>query len=139
MVLLFTIGCFSKAVYIPLLLLVILLPEYQKMSNKNKIFLWGGIALIVMLVMMTFVLPTLTSTVARDLSFGGDSRGGDTGSVRQIISMVKHPWASIKLMLGSIIQLDNFRNLGYSSADNYFFGNLMFLNFAEAGILSDKF
>lgn len=41
-------------------------------------------------------------------------------------------------MLGSIIQLDNFRNLGYSSADNYFFGNLMFLNFAEAGILSDK-
>lgn len=138
MVLLFTIGCFSKAVYIPLLLLVILLPEYQKMSNKNKIFLWGGIALIVMLVMMTFVLPTLTSTVARDLSFGGDSRGGDTGSVRQIISMVKHPWASIKLMLGSIIQLDNFRNLGYSSADNYFFGNLMFLNFAEAGILSDK-
>ena len=108
------------------------------MSAKNKVLLWSGILLVVMLVMMTFVLPTITSTVSRDLSFGGDSRGGDTSTVRQIISMVKHPIASVKLMLGSIVKFDNFRNLGYSAADNYFFGNLMFLNFASRGILGDK-
>ena len=39
--------------------------------------------------------------------------------------------ASIKLMVKSIFELDNFRNLGYPEADNYFFGNLMFLNFAK--------
>lgn len=138
MVALFTIGCFSKAVYIPLVLLTILLPTYQKLSKKNKVLLWGGVLLLVMLVMMTFVLPTLTSTVSRDLSFGGDSRGGDTSTVRQLISMIKHPWASVKLMLGSVIQFDNFRNLGYSSADDYFFGNLMFLNFGSIGILTDR-
>lgn len=138
MILLFTVGSFSKAVYIPLMLIMILLPVYQKMSAKNKVFLWSGVFLVVLLVMMTFVLPTLTSTVSRDLTFRGDSRGGDTSTVRQIISMVKHPVASIKLMLSSVIQFDNFRNLGYSSADNYFFGNLMFLNFASCGILGDK-
>ena len=63
--------------------------------------------------MLTFVLPTLTSTMAGDLSFGGDSRGGATSVVGQLVSMVKHPMASIKLMVKSIFELDNFRNLFY--------------------------
>ena len=73
-----------------------------------------------------------------NITFGGDSRGGDTGVVRQIVSMIKHPWASVKLMLVSVFKFDNFRNLGYDTADNFFFGNLMCLNFAHNGILSDK-
>lgn len=52
--------------------------------------------------------------------------------------MVKHPLASIRLMFGSIFQLDNFRNLGNIDSDNYFFGNLMFLNYASRGTLADK-
>lgn len=138
MVFLFSVGCFSKAVYIPLILIILLLPMIKKASRKKKLILGIGILLILGLVMMTFVLPTLTSTVAKNVTFGGDSRGGDTGVVRQLISMIKHPWASVKLMLGSVIKLDNFRNLGYPEADNYFFGNLMFFNLASHGILSDK-
>ena len=138
MVFLFSVGCFSKAVYIPLILIILLLPTIKKASRKKKLILGTGILLILGLVMMTFVLPTLTSTVAKNVTFGGDSRGGDTGVVRQLISMIKHPWASVKLMLGSVIKLDNFRNLGYPEADNYFFGNLMFFNLASHGILSDK-
>lgn len=138
MVFLFSVGCFSKAVYIPLILIILLLPTIKKASRKKKLILGIGILLILGLVMMTFVLPTLTSTVAKNVTFGGDSRGGDTGVVRQLISMIKHPWASVKLMLGSVIKLDNFRNLGYPEADNYFFGNLMFFNLASHGILSDK-
>lgn len=138
MVFLFSVGCFSKAVYIPLILIILLLPTIKKASRKKKLILGTGILLILGLVMMTFVLPTLTSTVAKNVTFGGDSRGGDTGVVRQLISMIKHPWASVKLMLGSVIKLDNFRNLGYPEADNYFFGNLMFFNLASYGILSDK-
>ena len=138
MILLFVIGCFSKAVYIPLILILLILPMVKLKSKKKKIIFWIGLLTVLALVMMTFVLPTLTSTVAKNVSFGGDARGGDTGVVRQIISMIKHPWASIKLMLSSVVQLDNFRNLGYAEADNYFFGNLMFVNFASRGILNDK-
>ncbi len=138
MILLFVIGCFSKAVYIPLILILLILPIVKQKSKKKKAIFWIGLLIVFALVMMTFVLPTLTSTVTKNVSFGGDARGGDTGVVRQIISMIKHPWASIKLMLSSVVQLDNFRNLGYAEADNYFFGNLMFLNFASHGILNDK-
>ena len=138
MVLLFAIGCFSKAVYIPMILIMLILPIASTQKKKDKIIVWTMILCITCLVMLTFVLPTLTSTMAGDLSFGGDSRGGATSVVGQLVSMVKHPMASIKLMVKSIFELDNFRNLGYPEADNYFFGNLMFLNFANLGILTDK-
>lgn len=138
MVLLFAIGCFSKAVYIPMILIMLILPIASTKKKKDKIIVWTMILCITCLVMLTFVLPTLTSTMAGDLSFGGDSRGGATSVVGQLVSMVKHPMASIKLMVKSIFELDNFRNLGYPEADNYFFVNLMFLNFANLGILTDK-
>ena len=138
MVLLFAIGCFSKAVYIPMILIMLILPIASTKKKKDKIIVWTMILCITCLVMLTFVLPTLTSTMAGDLSFGGDSRGGATSVVGQLVSMVKHPMASIKLMVKSIFELDNFRNLGYPEADNYFFGNLMFLNFANLGMLTDK-
>ncbi len=88
--------------------------------------------------MATFVLPVISNTVSGNIAYGGDSRGGDTSVVRQLVSMVKHPLASIRLMFGSIFQLDNFRNLGNIDSDNYFFGNLMFLNYASRGTLADK-
>lgn len=138
MVLSFIVGSLSKAVYIPVILLVLLTPKYQACGRKKKIMLWSGILLIFGIMMATFVLPTLINIISGNLSFGGDSRGGDTGAVGQLISMVKHPLASIKLMLQSVFQFDNFRNLGTDATDNYFFGNLMFLNFASLGILEDK-
>lgn len=133
MILLFTIGSFSKAVYIPIILLVTLLPALKELPRKSRVAICTGIFLVFILVMITFVLPTLTSTVTRDLSLGGDARGGDTNIVGQMISMIKHPWASIKLMLGNITSLDNFRNLGSVDRDNFFFGNLLFLNLAGIG------
>lgn len=138
MTILFVVGCFSKAVYIPMILIMLVLPVAFTKKKKSRIIVWTMILCIACLVMLTFVMPTLTSTMAGDLSFGGDSRGGATSVVGQLVSMVKHPMVSIKLMIKSIFELDNFRNLGYPEADNYFFGNLMFLNFANLGILTDK-
>lgn len=135
---LFTIGSFSKAVYIPIILLVTLLPALKTVPKKRRIMIGIGVVVVFSLVMMTFILPTLTSTVARDLSLGGDARGGDTNIVGQLISMIKHPWASVKLMVSNITNLDNFRNLGRVDKDNFFFGNLLFLNFGEMGVLPDK-
>lgn len=93
MVLLFAIGCFSKAVYIPMILIMLILPIASTKKKKDKIIVWTMILCITCLVMLTFVLPTLTSTMAGDLSFGGDSRGGATSVVGQLVSMVKHPMA----------------------------------------------
>lgn len=136
--LLFVIGSLSKAVYIPIVLLLILLPQFRINGKKRKLLLWLGLGAVFALVMMTFVLPAITNTVAGNLSFGGDSRGGDTSTVRQLISMFHHPLASIRLMLNNMFSFDNFRNLGTSAADHYLFGNLMFLNIASLGILKDK-
>ncbi|EET60573.1 hypothetical protein BRYFOR_07391 [Marvinbryantia formatexigens DSM 14469] len=138
MVLFMLLGSLSKAVYIPLLLLVLLLPWFRERSRKEKVIFWGGIFLLCGLVMATFVLPTLINTVTGNLAFGGDSRGGDTGAAGQLLSMLQHPLASVRLILQNVTQLDNFRNLGAEATDNFFFGNLMFLNFATAGILGDK-
>ena len=80
----------------------------------------------------------ISNTIAGNVSFGGDSRGGDTSVVRQMLSMIQHPWATIKLLVTDILRFDNFRNLGDPSSSNYFVGNLMFLNFGALGVLSHK-
>ena len=134
----FFVGCLSKAVYIPLILVMLLLPRVQKMKKKYKVIFWIGILTILGLVLMTFVLPVFSNTIAGNVSFGGDSRGGDTSVVRQILSMIQHPWATIKLLVTDILRFDNFRNLGDPSSSNYFVGNLMFLNFGALGVLSHK-
>lgn len=135
---LFVSGCLSKAVYIPVVLLMLLLPQLQKQPKKVKRMLAAGVLLAFALVMMTFVLPVVVNTLSGNTSFGGDSRGGDTSAVRQMISMVRHPWESIRLLIGDICSLDNFRNLGNVESDNYFFGNLMLLNYSAMGTLADK-
>lgn len=135
---LFVFGCLSKAVYIPVVLLMLLLPQLQKQPKKVKRMLGAGVLLAFALVMLTFVLPVVTNVLSGNLSYGGDSRGGDTSAVRQMISMVKHPWESVKLFVGNICSLDNFRNLGNAEADSYFFGNLMLLNYSSMGTLADK-
>lgn len=137
-ILLFSVGCLSKAVYIPLILVMLLLPQVQNMKKKYKALFWAGILTVLVLVLMTFVLPVFSNTIAGNVSFGGDTRGGDTSVVRQLTSMLEHPWASIKLVVTNILQLDNFRNLGDPSSSNYFVGNLMFLNWGALGILSHK-
>lgn len=137
-VLLWVVGCFSKAVYIPVVLLMLLLPQFQTAEKRRRLFIYGGVVLVFGLVAMTFVLPAVSNTVAGNLSYGGDARGGDTSTVRQMISMVKHPLPSIKLMFENMFSLDNFRNLGNGDSDLLFFGNLMFLNYASLGMLGDK-
>lgn len=135
---LWVVGCFSKAVYIPVILLILLLPQLQNKEKRKKVLVFTGVFLVFALIMMTFVLPAISNTVAGNLSYGGDARGGDTSTVRQMISMLKHPLASAKLMLQNMFSLDNFRNVGIMDKDTMFFGNLMFLNFASLGMLTDK-
>ena len=135
---LFVFGCLSKAVYIPVVLLLLLLPQLQKQPKRVKRMLGAGVFLVFALIMLTFVFPIVKNILAGNVTYGGDSRGGDTSAVRQMVSMVKHPWESIRLLIGDICSLDNFRNLGTVESDSYFFGNLMLLNYSAMGTLADK-
>ncbi|MBQ6545667.1 MAG: DUF2142 domain-containing protein [Lachnospiraceae bacterium] len=64
------LGCLSKAVYFPVVFLLLLLPSGRFTDRKRK-YLWRGlVALSVLFLILSFMLPFLTSTQA------GDARGG---------------------------------------------------------------
>ena len=137
-VLLIVVGSFSKAIYIPLLLVIFALPNTKFISRKQA-YAFKICCLIIFFIMMSsFVMPVLTNTIEGNLSYGGDARGGDTGTVRQVMSMLQHPIDSIKMIIYNITTLDNFRNLGDYAKDNYLATNLLSLNFASLGVIKDE-
>lgn len=136
--LLFLFGSLSKPVYLPFVLLMLLLPQIRRQKKKVKAALGAGLLLAVALVTLLFVLPVVSNALSGDFSYGGDIRGGDTSVAGQAVSMLRHPWESMKLVAGSVFHLENFRNLGNAGSDSYFFLNLMMLNYSSMGTLSDK-
>jgi len=80
------LGSFPKAIYIPLLLLLILLPNTKFDNNKKALKFKIGIILIVGAIMATFVLPTVTNP-----SSGGDIRGGNTSMSGQLSIIKNNP------------------------------------------------
>lgn len=135
--LLLTAGSLSKLVYLPLTLGIVLLPQCCKFIKRNGKFcriVGAGIAAVV-LVAVLFVL--CSGTLSRILNFA-DIRGGNTNIVAQMWSMVTHPLESIRLFVSNMLQMDNFRNTGSQSMDQFFIGNLLFLNYHQWGVMDDK-
>lgn len=111
------IGSFSKAVYIPMILLFLLIPEKKFSSKKQCWQLKIGVLFICLLIMVTFVLPAVNNTMS------GDSRGGDTSVSRQLHYILKYP-------LGYLMVLKD--TLG-TQLLNYFFGTNI-VNYSYIGI-----
>lgn len=82
-----------KAVYIPLMLLGLLIPNSKFNSKREANLLKGMMFLIVLLLAVTFLIPTGERT---------DIRGGDTGVGRQVRAIFTHPIIYTKLLLSSI-------------------------------------
>lgn len=137
-ILCFVVGSLPKAVYIPLILMILLFPKTKFRTPRNSRNFKVIIVFLFLLVMCTFVMPAISNTVAGNLAYGGDTRGGDTSTVRQLISMLQHPVSSVKLVLSSIISLENFRNVGREALDNVIASNLAFLAFGGNGVLNAK-
>lgn len=131
------IGSSSKLVYIPLVLAIVLLPQCCIFIKRHKkvFIILGGVGTILFLAVA--VSPSVKKIVLESMDFS-DSRGGDTSVIRQLASMFSHPWESIKLFFCDIFRLDNFRNTGYSSKDDFLVTNMMFLNYHQWGVLEDK-
>jgi uncharacterized membrane protein len=91
------IGCASKAVYIPLILLMLFLPK-AKFKDKKQMYIMKGIIAGVFLAMMaTFVLPSAGGEMA------GDERGGELTSVSGQLRMIfRYPFAYAAILLKSI-------------------------------------
>lgn len=92
------LGSYSKAVYIPLLLLLCFLPKEKFKNSRQRKFFVLTVILIFLIVMSSFVLPALGNVVG-NIDTGGDSRGGNTSVTRQIMYILGAPVAYAKLLL----------------------------------------
>ncbi len=111
------LGCMPKAVYAPLLLGSLFMPSTKFYSSKDHYIFKGGIILCFLLLMSTFVLPTLLSPPQV-----ADVRGGDTSVVKQLEYVLKKPFAYGIILL---------QNIG-CSFEKYVTGE-MFCNMAYIG------
>lgn len=106
-------ACFIKAIYAPLMLLFLLIPNSQFKTKKTAIYTKVGIVIICMLVMSTFVLPTVTSTM------GADSRGGNTSVVEQLQLVLSNPVGYILVLKDTMIKLFLDEFIGYGAIGMY--------------------
>lgn len=115
-------GCFPKAVYAPLMLMFLLIPQSKfknkKQCNRAKI----GIILVTILMMATFVLPTVSNDIA------GDSRGGVTSVTEQLKLIVQNPIGYVMVLKDTMI----------ANFFNNFIGKGAITNFAYMGSASDN-
>ena len=135
-----TLGCLTKAVYFPLLLIPLLLPK-AKFREKGRPAGCGeitrrafiGMNLAAMLILLaTFMIPTLTGGAE------GDIRGGENiDAYGQIFWVLRHPfeYAGILLtFLADFLGLHNapglvssFAYMGYGSWSRYYLALLLIL------------
>lgn len=90
--------CSIKAIYAPLLLLVLLLPKDRFKDKKTMYIMKGGVFLIAFMLFASFMLPA----VDPNNTSIGDSRGGDTSGARQMAHIFGAPLSYAKLLLTSI-------------------------------------
>lgn len=93
----FIIASCAKAIYSPLLLVLLFLPKdkFNDKKQKNKFKLLT--ALIFMVMMSTFMIPMLTHEMS------ADSRGGDTDTYGQIKTIIGSPVSFAKVVYKNII------------------------------------
>ena len=142
--LLLEFGCIIKPVYYPLFLLLfpVICRKIKILFNtKMKKDIGQGIVGILCIIITGIVIikfqPLISSIVTGNLSYGGDPRGGDTGISGQILNIVQHPAAALKMFIRDICSLDNFRNFGDAVENTRLICNQMFLNLYVLGTLKE--
>lgn len=85
MLIAFSVGSFPKAIYIPLILLLLLLPNQKFSDKRSRICFNAGIIVIFVVLMSSFIVPTVLSSPS-----AGDIRGGQDVSLTNQLSFVLH-------------------------------------------------
>lgn len=99
----FVLGCSAKAVYAPMILIGLLLPESKFRDKRQKAAMRLGFVLVLLGLLSTFVLPVLFAPKAT-----GDLRGGDTSEVGQMSYILGNPIAYARILFCNIF--DNLPN-----------------------------
>ncbi|MCD7819031.1 MAG: DUF2142 domain-containing protein [Lachnospiraceae bacterium] len=141
--LLFTIACISKPVYLPLYLLLLPLFHrllkgrgYKKKQKRVVLILIACLAVACVAAVAIYLAPTLLQILQGNISDLGDSRGGDTGAVGQLISILRHPFAFVKMLIHDMVSLDTFWQ--WEGTTSTLASNAMFLSFYVLGSLKDE-
>lgn len=90
-------GCFPKAVYAPLMLMFLIIPSDKFKDKKLCNYAKGGIIIVTIIMMATFVLPTVSSNTA------GDPRGGATSVTEQLKLIISNPIGYVKVLKDTMI------------------------------------
>lgn len=93
----FLLGCSAKAVYAPMVLIALMLPEEKFQDKQQKWLVRGGIVLAFLGLMASFVLPVLIAPKTT-----GDVRGGDTSEVGQMSYVLGHFFGYLRILFTNI-------------------------------------
>ena len=93
----FVLGCSAKAVYAPMILIGLLLPESKFQNKQQKIAMRLGLVLVLLGLLSSFVLPVLFAPKAT-----GDLRGGNTSEVGQMSYILGNPIAYAQILFRNI-------------------------------------
>ena len=113
------LGCLPKAVYAPLVLCGLLLNEKKFYSKRDKWIFKTCIVIGGVLLICSFMLPTLIKPAQT-----GDPRGGNTSTASQIEYVLGQPVAYAIVLLKNVIE----------TFPNFILGNNLLCNWAYLGI-----
>lgn len=114
-------GCLPKAIYCPLILLPLLIPNKQFDHPKRALAMQLSLVLITVLIAATFVLPVLSGSMTPDV------RGGNTSVSGQLHFLFANP-VRVPVIVGRSIteavapvflSAESFGNMGYISTGHY--------------------
>lgn len=114
---------FIKAVYAPLILMVLFIPKERFVDNKQAVKFKLSIVFIFILLVSTFVLPTLMAP-----NVIGDPRGGETSEAGQLATILHHPIGYMEVLKNTMLAQFMYK----------FFSKEILTNFAYAGFVSDN-
>lgn len=106
-------GCFPKAIYIPLILLFLFIPQSRFQDKKQCRILKGGIFIICLFILYTFISPANLS------STNGDLRGGNTSVSSQIKLIFSYPIGYIRILKDTMFDSFFSMMLGRGSLGGY--------------------
>ena len=124
-----SLACFAKAIYAPIMLLTLFIPKTKFTCQKQSRLIKTGLISIMLILMSTFILPTLSGTISND------SRVKDASINDQLSLITSHPLDYLSLLGNTagaqfsekFVSPEAFGNFAY--IDNSIFLNNMNLYF----------
>lgn len=93
----FAVGSMPKAIYVPLILVIFLLPRKKFKDRRQELLMKGLAAALFLALMASFVLPTVLSPAESN-----DTRGGNTSEAGQIPYILSDIPRFARMLLSSI-------------------------------------